>query len=97
VPGTLLEDPAAFADCFGGSDTTWNDPACRLFDNDADDDVDCDDWNSFRRVWTDPPTTLPRFSECVAPRRFPGRRRAVLSSPKTAHPRDLGADTRDSS
>ena len=22
MPGTLLEDPAAFADCFGGSDTT---------------------------------------------------------------------------
>jgi hypothetical protein len=73
------EDQAAFAACFGGSDTGWDDPACRFFDKDADDDIDCDDWDSFRKVWTGPPTTVPRFSECVAPRRVPGRRHAVLA------------------
>jgi beta-glucanase (GH16 family) len=91
------DDHAAFAACFGGSDISWNDPACRFFDNDADDDVDCDDWNSFRLVWSGSPTTVPRFSECVAPRRFHGRRRAVLVGPETTLPRDLAATARDPS
>jgi beta-glucanase (GH16 family) len=70
-----VSDMAAFEDCFGGSGTTWDDPACRFFDHDADDDVDCDDWWSFRELWSGPPPAAPYFSPCgaPAPRRGGGR------------------------
>jgi beta-glucanase (GH16 family) len=70
------EDSNAFAGCFGGSDTGWDDPGCRFFDTDADDDVDCDDWWSFRRLWTGSSVFVPYFAPCGSPepRRATGRR-----------------------
>jgi len=70
------DDREAFVGCFGGSDAPWSDPACRFFDLDADDDVDCEDWSSFRQAWTGPPTIAPHFSPCgwPEPQRPRGRR-----------------------
>jgi beta-glucanase (GH16 family) len=69
-------DQAEFASCYGGSDVPWDDPACRFFDLDADLDVDCEDWSSFREVWTGPPSYAPHFVPCGWPdaRRVSGRR-----------------------
>jgi beta-glucanase (GH16 family) len=70
-----IEDRTAFVGCFGGSDIPWTDPACRFFDTDADDDVDCDDWSSFRQVWSGTPPVAPHFAQCgpPPPRRARGR------------------------
>jgi beta-glucanase (GH16 family) len=72
------DDQAAFADCYGGSDSQWTDPACRFFDMDADDDVDCDDWISFTEAWTGSTATEPFFWWChpLETRRVGGRRTA---------------------
>jgi beta-glucanase (GH16 family) len=70
------DDEAAFTACFGDGETNWNDPACRFFDTDADNHVDCDDWHSFREVWSGPPTA-PSFAECRStPRRIRRRHSA---------------------
>jgi beta-glucanase (GH16 family) len=68
-------DMDAFVGCFSGDGVPWNDPACRFFDHDADDDVDCEDWWRFRAVWSGPPPGAPVFSSCglPAPRRVGGR------------------------
>jgi beta-glucanase (GH16 family) len=69
------EDQDAFVGCFGGSGARWDDPACRFFDTDADDDVDCEDWWSFRTLWTPASSSSPQFSRCSSQRpRRPGGR-----------------------
>ena len=45
-------------------DLTSEDLEGRFFDLDADDDVDCDDWNAFRTNWTGPPETVGELSAC---------------------------------
>lgn len=60
-------DQAAFEACFGGSDARWSDPACRFFDHDGDDDVDCDDWWRFRELWSGPPPIAPFLPPCGLP------------------------------
>jgi beta-glucanase (GH16 family) len=70
------DDRDVFADCFGGDGQRWTDPACRFFDLDGDDDIDCHDWDRFTESWTSAPPSYPFLSPCRTPetRRPLGRR-----------------------
>ncbi len=59
VDATDLE---VFGECFTGPGGPMS-PGCGVFDFDADDDVDCDDWTQFEAVWTFPDDP-PYFAPC---------------------------------